>query len=102
MPEAANHSTAALADTMKRMNIPYKKMEGEAAFYGPKIDVKLIDAIGRSWRLTTVQFHFHLPPPCGPPYVGNDTPNPPPPTTPPPPPAPAPPPFALLTHPHPR
>ncbi len=43
------------------MNIPYKKMDGEGAFYGPKIDVKLIDAIGRPWQLTTVQFDFNLP-----------------------------------------
>jgi threonyl-tRNA synthetase len=36
-------------------------MEGEAVFYGPKIDVKLIDAIGRPWQLSTVQFDFTLP-----------------------------------------
>jgi len=57
---------------MKRMNIPYKKMEGEAAFYGPKIDVKLIDAIGRPWQLTTVQFDFNLPARFGLQYVGED------------------------------
>jgi len=57
---------------MKRMNIPYKKMEGEAAFYGPKIDVKLIDAIGRSWQLTTVQFDFNLPARFGLQYVAED------------------------------
>jgi threonyl-tRNA synthetase len=54
------------------MNIPYKKMEGEAAFYGPKIDVKLIDAIGRPWQLTTVQFDFNLPARFGLEYVGED------------------------------
>src|SRR5260370_2378103 len=67
-----HRATAALADTMKRMNIPYKKMEGEAAFYGPKIDVKLIDAIGRSWQLTTGQFDFNLPAPLGLQYVADD------------------------------
>jgi threonyl-tRNA synthetase len=36
-------------------------MEGEAVFYGPKIDVKVIDAIGRSWQLSTIQFDFNLP-----------------------------------------
>ena len=41
--------------------MPYKLIKGEAAFYGPKIDVKLIDAIGRSWQLSTVQFDFNLP-----------------------------------------
>ena len=54
------------------MNIPFKRIEGEAAFYGPKIDVKLIDAIGRSWQLTTVQFDFNLPPRFGLEYVGED------------------------------
>src|SRR5580700_2038557 len=65
-------ATAALADTMTRMKIPYKKMVGEAAFYGPKIDVKLIDAIGRPWQLTTVQFDFNLPGRFGLQYVGED------------------------------
>ncbi len=54
-------ATRALSSTLERMNIPFKRMEGEAAFYGPKIDVKLIDAIGRPWQLTTVQFDFNLP-----------------------------------------
>src|SRR6202521_54861 len=71
-PEDWRRATAALADTMKRMNIPYKKMEGEAAFYGPKIDVKLIDAIGRPWQLTTVQFDFNLPARFSLEFVGED------------------------------
>jgi threonyl-tRNA synthetase len=71
-PEDWHRATAALAATMQRMNIPFKKMEGEAAFYGPKIDVKLIDAIGRSWQLTTVQFDFNLPARFGLQYVGED------------------------------
>jgi threonyl-tRNA synthetase len=54
------------------MQIPFKRMEGEAAFYGPKIDVKLIDAIGRPWQLTTVQFDFNLPGRFGLEYVGED------------------------------
>ncbi len=48
------------------MNVPYKYIAGEAAFYGPKIDVKLVDAIGRPWQLTTVQFDFNLPAPIRP------------------------------------
>ena len=60
-PEDWQRATAALAETMTRINVPFKRIEGEAAFYGPKIDVKLIDAIGRSWQLTTVQFDFNLP-----------------------------------------
>jgi threonyl-tRNA synthetase len=65
-------ATGALASTMDRMGIPYKRMEAEAAFYGPKIDVKLIDAIGRPWQLTTVQFDFNLPGRFGLEYVGED------------------------------
>ena len=51
----------ALKSTLDRMKVPYTYMPGEAVFYGPKIDVKLVDAIGRPWQLTTVQFDFNLP-----------------------------------------
>ncbi len=54
----ANHS---LENALKKLNIEYKTIPGEAAFYGPKIDVKLVDAIGRLWQLSTVQFDFNLP-----------------------------------------
>jgi threonyl-tRNA synthetase len=50
-----------LEKAMERRDIPYKIIPGEAAFYGPKIDIKLVDAIGRPWQLTTVQFDFNLP-----------------------------------------
>lgn len=66
------HATDSLAKTMDRLKIPYKKIEGEAAFYGPKIDIKLIDAIGRPWQLTTVQFDFNLPARFGLEYVAED------------------------------
>ena len=56
----------------EELNIPYKTITGEAAFYGPKIDVKLIDAIGRPWQLTTVQFDFNLPARFGLEYVAED------------------------------
>jgi threonyl-tRNA synthetase len=62
----------ALESTLVRMKIPFKKMAGEAVFYGPKIDLKLIDAIGRPWQLTTVQFDFNLPKRFGLEYVGED------------------------------
>ena len=52
---------AALTNTLTRMKIPFKTIPGEAAFYGPKIDIKLVDAIGRPWQLSTVQFDFNLP-----------------------------------------
>lgn len=67
-----NRATAALCDTLNRMNVPFKRIPGEAAFYGPKIDVKLIDAIGRPWQLTTVQFDFNLPARFALEYVGED------------------------------
>src|SRR3981189_788114 len=54
-------STGALESRLTKMGVPFKRMTAEAAFYGPKIDVKLIDAIGRPWQLTTVQFDFNLP-----------------------------------------
>jgi len=71
-PEDWQRATAALSDTLTRLNVPFKRMEGEAAFYGPKIDMKLIDAIGRPWQLSTVQFDFNLPPRFGLEYVGED------------------------------
>jgi threonyl-tRNA synthetase len=71
-PEDWQHASDSLASTLTRMNIPYKKFAGEGAFYGPKIDVKLIDAIGRPWQLTTVQFDFNLPARFGLEYVAED------------------------------
>jgi threonyl-tRNA synthetase len=71
-PEDWARATNALANTMDRMHIPYKRIEGEAAFYGPKIDIKLIDAIGRPWQLGTVQFDFNLPARFEMEYVGED------------------------------
>jgi threonyl-tRNA synthetase len=71
-PEEWQRAEAALVNTLKRMNVPYKYIAGEAAFYGPKIDVKLVDAIGRPWQLTTVQFDFNLPRRFKLEYVGED------------------------------
>jgi len=71
-PEDWQRATHALETTLERLNIPFKRIEGEAAFYGPKIDVKLIDAIGRPWQLTTVQFDFNLPARFDLEYVGED------------------------------
>jgi threonyl-tRNA synthetase len=56
-----NMATGSLEKVLKRLNIEYKTIPGEAAFYGPKIDIKLVDAIGRLWQLSTVQFDFNLP-----------------------------------------
>src|SRR5271168_3658694 len=71
-PEDWQRAEAALTNTLKRMNVPYKYIPGEAAFYGPKIDVKLVDAIGRPWQLSTVQFDFNLPGRFELEYVGED------------------------------
>jgi threonyl-tRNA synthetase len=71
-PEDWKRAEDALTSTLKRMNVPYKYIAGEAAFYGPKIDVKLVDAIGRPWQLTTVQFDFNLPKRFNLEYVGED------------------------------
>jgi threonyl-tRNA synthetase len=51
----------ALRRATERLKLDVKVMADEAAFYGPKIDVKLVDAIGRLWQLSTVQFDFTLP-----------------------------------------
>jgi threonyl-tRNA synthetase len=61
-----------LETALQRRAIPYKTIPGEAAFYGPKIDIKLVDAIGRLWQLTTVQFDFNLPQRFELEYVGED------------------------------
>jgi threonyl-tRNA synthetase len=51
----------ALEDILKSEELPYKRIEGEAAFYGPKLDFMFKDAIGREWQLATVQLDFNLP-----------------------------------------
>jgi len=62
----------ALVQAMKDRGMVWERMEGEAVFYGPKIDVKLIDAIGRPWQLSTVQFDFTLPKRFDLRYIGAD------------------------------
>ncbi len=60
-PEEWETAEATLAQALKKFDLPYERFVGEAAFYGPKIDVKVVDAIGRPWQLTTIQFDFNLP-----------------------------------------
>jgi threonyl-tRNA synthetase len=64
--------TEALRVALERAEIPYQVDEGEATFYGPKIDLKLRDALGREWQLTTIQFDFTLPERFDLAYVGED------------------------------
>ncbi len=54
-------STQALKNAMDTNNLPYEIDEGGGAFYGPKIDIKITDAIGREWQCGTVQLDFNLP-----------------------------------------
>ena len=63
---------SALAAALDARGIDYQRMEGEAAFYGPKIDFKIEDAIGRLWQLGTVQWDFNLPERFELEYIGED------------------------------
>jgi threonyl-tRNA synthetase len=67
-----NLAIRSLDNVLKSRGIPYKTIPGEAAFYGPKIDVKLVDVLGRLWQLSTVQFDFNLPARFELEYVGED------------------------------
>jgi threonyl-tRNA synthetase len=71
-PEQWKVGENALQHATERLNIKVKVMPDEAAFYGPKIDVKLVDAIGRPWQLSTVQFDFTLPRRFELEYIGED------------------------------
>ena len=63
---------AALEEALKRSGIPYDVDEGGGAFYGPKIDLKVKDAINRQWQLTTIQFDFNNPERFDLTYMGED------------------------------
>lgn len=62
----------ALAEALNERGLPYQRMEDEAAFYGPKIDFKVVDAIKRTWQLSTIQVDFNLPQRFGIEFIGND------------------------------
>lgn len=59
--EVWEKAEAALEDAAKANELPYERVEGEAAFYGPKLDFMFRDAIGREWQLATIQCDFNLP-----------------------------------------
>lgn len=61
-----------LIEAVKKWELPYTIEEGEAAFYGPKIDIRVKDAIGRDWQLTTVQLDFNQPNNFNMTYTGED------------------------------
>lgn len=62
----------ALVDALERAGVVYKRMEGEAKFYGPAIDIKTRDALGRGWQGTTIQVDFNLPERFDVTYAGED------------------------------
>lgn len=66
-------ATAALREGLDRHGVVYKIKEGDAAFYGPKIDIDVRDAIGRKWQLSTIQCDFNLPERFKLEYVGADS-----------------------------
>src|SRR5262245_660642 len=63
---------SALAAAIKSRNIAYRMHPGGGAFYGPKIDIKIMDALGRSWQCSTVQVDFNKPEPFELSYIGED------------------------------
>ena len=65
-------ATQALKDALDKKGLPYDINEGDGAFYGPKIDVKIKDAIGRSWQCATIQCDFNLPERFDIHYIGSD------------------------------
>jgi threonyl-tRNA synthetase len=71
-PEQWDAAEAALASALDTRGLDYNTVKGEAAFYGPKIDIKMTDAIGRTWQASTIQFDFNLPFRFDAKYVGAD------------------------------
>lgn len=61
-----------LLKALETRDLPYERMEGEAVFYGPKIDIKIKDALGRLWQCTTIQFDFNVPERFDLTYIGED------------------------------
>jgi threonyl-tRNA synthetase len=70
--EMWRQAEASLVKALEARRLSYKRMEGEAVFYGPKIDIKIKDAIGRLWQCTTIQFDFNMPERFDMTFVGED------------------------------
>jgi threonyl-tRNA synthetase len=70
--EQWDQATLALESALKAGNFDYRLDPGEGVFYGPKIDVKIRDALGRSWQCSTVQIDFNNPERFGLTYIGED------------------------------
>jgi threonyl-tRNA synthetase len=71
-PERWERATEALRRAVESQNLPYEVDEGGGAFYGPKIDLKALDALDRQWQLSTIQFDFNLSERFGLEYIGED------------------------------
>ena len=72
VPERWNQGEKALKRALDAQGLPYKMDEGGGAFYGPKIDIKVKDALGREWQTSTIQFDFNLPERFEMTYIGED------------------------------
>ena len=70
--EVWDRAEAALEQAIKKLGLPYEVTEGDGAFYGPKLDFNLIDALGREWQCGTFQADFILPELLGSKYIGDD------------------------------
>jgi threonyl-tRNA synthetase len=71
-PAKWHTATEALRRAIETHHLPYEIDEGGGAFYGPKIDLKVMDALDREWQLSTIQFDFNLPQRFGLEYIGED------------------------------
>jgi threonyl-tRNA synthetase len=71
-PDQWAAAEAALEASLKRAGLPYEFDQGGGAFYGPKIDLKVRDALGREWQLSTIQFDFNEPERFDLSYIGED------------------------------
>ncbi|MBN2408434.1 MAG: threonine--tRNA ligase [Candidatus Aminicenantes bacterium] len=70
--EMWSRAEASLVKALEDRRLSYKRMEGEAVFYGPKIDIKIKDALGRLWQCTTIQFDFNMPERFDMTFIGED------------------------------
>ena len=71
--EVWDKAELALENAIKKLNLPYEVVEGDGAFYGPKLDFVLIDALGRDWQCGTFQADFILPERLDAKFVGSDS-----------------------------
>lgn len=70
--EVWDRAETALCDSLNGLNLPFTISPGEGAFYGPKVEIHFVDAIGRSWQLGTIQVDFNLPQAFNLEYIGED------------------------------